>query len=66
MKKHHWEDFHELVPKVIKCINHILHDLLPPEEYFASHSSMKITVKVVIGVTLNVIVVGISPVSLHW
>lgn len=66
MKKHHWKDLHELVPKVIKCINHIPHDFLPPVTCFASHSSMKITAKVVIGITLNVTVVGISPVCLHW
>lgn len=65
MKKHQWKDLHELVPKVIECINHILHDLLPPVKCFASHSSIKITTKVVFGITSNVTVVGISPICLH-
>lgn len=66
IKKHHWKDLHELVPKVIKCINHIPHDFLSLVTCFTSHSSMKITTKVVIGITLNVTVVSISPIGLHW
>lgn len=40
--KKHWKKLHELIPKVIKCTNHIPCDFLPPAMHFSSHSSMKI------------------------